>query len=1061
MPRSARTAPGGVVFHCLNRGNNRAKVFAKDGDYAAFGAGQVFTKTAYNGVNWVTATYTGYNTSGVSYAQAQITTGDIIIEQQGTTYDFDGSAVSTSSLQRLNDASASTTGALTSGNARIMYTAAWFDGIGRAIATASYGAASSFTRPATPPASGSTVLVTGTAYDTAGRAYQTTDPKSIVAQTNYDNANRTIQTIEDFGGLARTTNFTWTLDNNKATMTAVNAVTGDQTTAWLYGTTLTTSGVARADLLSQTVYPDALGWSSQWGNLAVDDWAALPLDPTGDVTSLTYSRLGEKQTFTDQRGVVRTFNRDKLGRQTNDCVTTCPAGVDSMALQIARTYEIRGMVSGVTSYPNASTTSPGTAVNDCQLNYNDFAQLIQEYQSHAGPVVPGTTPSVQYAYDNGSANEIRLNTLIYPNLRNIAYSFGTSGGMNDLLNRVDTIQDTTSGTTNLASYTYLGLGTVVRITYPQPSVWLDLWGGSSGVFAGLDLFNRVIDQRWQNNTGGTPVDIDRYRYGYDFNSNRQYKANVVGTANVAAGLDEYYTNDNLNRLTDMQRGVLNGTNTGITGTIAREMIYGLDPTGNWSTYVTATAGTTDLNQGRASNTINEITSITESGGTPLWVTPAYDAAGNMTTMPQPGTPTSPFDAAYDAWNRMTGVDAAGSPVGQYQYDGRNRRIVAVTTQTRHFYFTDNWQDIEQRVGTLTTMDQQHVWGIRYVDELVCRDDATPERLYACQDAIFSLTALIDTTGTPHERLVFDPYGDAAVLDGSWAATSDAFAWGRRFTGQQFDTETQLYLYRARFYHPLLGAFPSRDAAGYPSGPSLYEYVMSCPMSDTDPGGHAPGGGGAALRRLSAPPPPPAPPRPRTKARRPWKPPPLGAQVIDSKLETGTVVISRYDKYSRDTLVWQALGLTIYVAWIPPTTGDWAKTCWCKPCTSVGWIQDIAKEDLIWGEPDETIPHEDWGVADVDEYGASWGCAKRGGAGDATFADQPAERIVFWARLRNYRFNARARAVCLAGPQKGTVYAEVRYGFSIEDGLLTLFDVYISSESAHPIGSVANDAGSSI
>ncbi len=94
--------------------------------------------------------------------------------------------------------------------------------------------------------------------------------------------------------------------------------------------------------------------------------------------------------------------------------------------------------------------------------------------------------------------------------------------------------------------------------------------------------------------------------------------------------------------------------------------------------------------------MNEITNITASGGTPVWVTPAYDAAGNMTTMPQPGTPTTSYAAIYDAWNRMTEVDSGGSPVGQYQYDGRHRRVVSVTSQTRHFYFTDSWQDIEQR-----------------------------------------------------------------------------------------------------------------------------------------------------------------------------------------------------------------------------------------------------------------------------------------------------------------------------------------------------------------------------
>ena len=55
-----------------------------------------------------------------------------------------------------------------------------------------------------------------------------------------------------------------------------------------------------------------------------------------------------------------------------------------------------------------------------------------------------------------------------------------------------------------------------------------------------------------------------------------------------------------------------------------------DPTGNWKGYVKKTAGTTDLNQTRVANTVNEITNITESTGT-AWITPVYDTAGEMTT----------------------------------------------------------------------------------------------------------------------------------------------------------------------------------------------------------------------------------------------------------------------------------------------------------------------------------------------------------------------------------------------------------------------------------------------
>ena len=36
MPRTARIAPGGMIFHVLNRANNRDQIFEKDKDYLAF-----------------------------------------------------------------------------------------------------------------------------------------------------------------------------------------------------------------------------------------------------------------------------------------------------------------------------------------------------------------------------------------------------------------------------------------------------------------------------------------------------------------------------------------------------------------------------------------------------------------------------------------------------------------------------------------------------------------------------------------------------------------------------------------------------------------------------------------------------------------------------------------------------------------------------------------------------------------------------------------------------------------------------------------------------------------
>jgi len=36
MPRIGRKAPGGLIYHVMNRGNGRQKIFHKDADYAAF-----------------------------------------------------------------------------------------------------------------------------------------------------------------------------------------------------------------------------------------------------------------------------------------------------------------------------------------------------------------------------------------------------------------------------------------------------------------------------------------------------------------------------------------------------------------------------------------------------------------------------------------------------------------------------------------------------------------------------------------------------------------------------------------------------------------------------------------------------------------------------------------------------------------------------------------------------------------------------------------------------------------------------------------------------------------
>jgi RHS repeat-associated protein len=57
-----------------------------------------------------------------------------------------------------------------------------------------------------------------------------------------------------------------------------------------------------------------------------------------------------------------------------------------------------------------------------------------------------------------------------------------------------------------------------------------------------------------------------------------------------------------------------------------------------------------------------------------------------------------------------------------------------------------------------------------------------------------------------------------------------------FTGREYDAETGLYYYRARYYSPALGRFLQRDPVGYTAGINLYTYCANNPINFMDPRG---------------------------------------------------------------------------------------------------------------------------------------------------------------------------------------------------------------------------------
>jgi RHS repeat-associated protein len=772
--------------------------------------GVLVEKTVYDGAGRVAKAYTTDGGGDAGYADALTVTGDVVLAQAEFAYDGNGNLLSAVVRERFHDAAGTgELGTPTTGvPARVSNTGYWYDLVDRLRSVADVGTngGTAWTRPTGVPVRSDTVLVSTTDYDDAGRATLTTDPHGVMTRFEYDALGRVTKSVENFvnGTVSdtddKTTEYAYGPAGRK-TLTVKLTGGGGQTTEWVYGVSPGTgSGVTSNDVVSATRWPDPTTGAAS----------------TGEQDVVTVNALGEVVTRTDRNGNQHAYTYDIVGRLTDDAVTLLGANVDGAVRRVSTKYDEQGNAYLRTSYDAAAG---GSVVNQVQRAFNGLGQLVTEWQAHAGAVDTGTTPKVQYAYtfDPGvGGNHSRLTSVVYPNGRTIAYSYGTAGGLNDRIGRLEAIQD---GGTTLEGYQYLGLDTVIVRSHPQPGLDLtflkqgaESTGDAGDQYSGLNRFGRVVDQRWRRTSDGSHA--DRFAYTYDRVGSRVEMESLVNPA-----FEETYTYDGLYQLSVFGR----------SGVAPRTQSWDYDAAGN------VEGVTTDaVTQARTHNRQNEVTAV---GGL---TAPAFDANGNLTT------DEADRRFVYDGWDRLVAVKTAGgATVATFAYDADGQRVLDVIGgTTTDLYYSADYQVIEERVGGAARAS--YVWSAVYVDALVARDrdaDANgslEERIYAVTDANFNVTALVDTAGVVLERFTYDPFGRFDVWTPAWVAKpggSDV-GWAYLHQGLRYVGVVGQYDNRARWYSPTLMRFTTADSWGYAAGDvNLYRYVGNGPSNATDPSGH--------------------------------------------------------------------------------------------------------------------------------------------------------------------------------------------------------------------------------
>jgi RHS repeat-associated protein len=204
---------------------------------------------------------------------------------------------------------------------------------------------------------------------------------------------------------------------------------------------------------------------------------------------------------------------------------------------------------------------------------------------------------------------------------------------------------------------------------------------------------------------------------------------------------------------------------------------------------------------------------------------SYDSNGNTTSKSDfSGTTTYSWD--FD--NRLTSVTLPGQfGTVSFRYDRIRRRIYKSSSSGTSIYAYDG-SNLAEETNASGAPVARYAQGLNIDQPLAMLRSGTVS--YHEADGLGSVASLSNTAGVTASNYMYDSFGNLV-------ATSGSVVNNFRYTGREFDTETGLYYYCAKYYDPVNGRFASEDPLKFFGGDiNLCRYVWNHPTSLRDPRG---------------------------------------------------------------------------------------------------------------------------------------------------------------------------------------------------------------------------------
>ena len=666
-------------------------------------------------------------------------------------------------------------------------------------------------------------------FDDRSNVSSITDKNGNTTLLQYDAGNNLVAVTDPFGKVAR---FTWDATLNLPT--SITDPAGAATNLVYDGRGNLTRFTDTTGRVQQSTY-DSRGLRTSF------------TDSTGKTSTFSYDQYGYLTQVRDSAGRTQTFSYDILGRLTSirdpeggtstydyDTNGHLARVVDSLGHETTYTYDAAGNmltlrdVNGgtylfeydafrrlkkVTNAQGQSRTFTYDVKGNLISTVDAKGQLTQAVYDAADRLTQKTTVDdvVNYTYDSaGNVVSIRNNnsnlTFTYNAMgqltaaatgatahqpaTSIGYTYDTRG------NRI-TMVDPQGGVT---SYVYDLLGRMTRITDPQQQSTVysydvdsrvsrvDLPNGVSSLLT-YDVGGRLTSLVHQRGN----AELARFDYTYDGRGQRL-------TMTEAAGLHTF-SYDALGRLTGATHPQVQNP----------DEFFSYDPIGNrLSSHLSASYSY----------------SVTNRLLTDADFDYDYDANGNMIRKTRRATGEQ-TTFTYNAGNQLVGITLPNGTAISYFYDGLGRRIEKNVNGAVTRYLYDGERMLWELDGSNAVVARYtHGSGL---DEPLAMQRGGNWYFYLT-DGLGSVRGLADASGAVVQTYAYDSFGRVVEQTGN---VPNPFL----FTSREFDAESGLYFYRARYLDPQIGRFLQEDPLHITSSDlNLYGYVGNDPINLTDPMG---------------------------------------------------------------------------------------------------------------------------------------------------------------------------------------------------------------------------------